>query len=128
MPSKENKTAQKSDLKGPCGPHCAQRGVFRLTERSKYLSVPKTGVDTGGTCSGAGADSTASTMQSFCHLVLNSEPVHKKLITEIVDAEKSEHLSEIITCIQFGGGNHLCIGRNLGLVEMNKVLPQLLRR
>jgi len=37
--------------------------------RCKYLSVPKTGVATGGTCSGAGADSTAFTMQSFCHLV-----------------------------------------------------------
>ncbi len=29
---------------------------------------------------------------------------------------------------QFGGGSHLCIGRNLALLEMNKVLPQLLRR
>ena len=185
--------------------------------------------------SGAGADSTASTMQSFCHLVLSSEPVYKKLATEILDAEKSGHLSEMITyaeaqnlpyfqaclkeamrlrpavglniqryvplggalvdglfypggtrvsvngwvlhrdqatfgkdadvfrperwleenakemdrnmyqvrkpvrsdhkCrvltavdIQFGGGSHLCIGRNLALLEMNKLLPQLLRR
>jgi len=62
-------------------------------------------------------------MQSFCHLVLSLEPVHKKLVAEIVDAEKSGHLSEIITCIQVGGGNHPCIGRNLGLVEMKKVLP-----
>ena len=30
--------------------------------------------------------------------------------------------------LQFGGGSHLCIGRNLALLEMNKVLPQLLRR
>ncbi|RMD43689.1 hypothetical protein DV735_g1404, partial [Chaetothyriales sp. CBS 134920] len=29
---------------------------------------------------------------------------------------------------QFGGGSHLCLGRNLALYEMNKVLPQLLRR
>ncbi|KAI9711044.1 MAG: hypothetical protein M1820_002482 [Bogoriella megaspora] len=28
---------------------------------------------------------------------------------------------------QFGGGSHLCIGRNLALLEMNKILPQLLR-
>lgn len=28
---------------------------------------------------------------------------------------------------QFGGGSHLCIGRNLALLEMNKVLPRLLR-
>lgn len=28
---------------------------------------------------------------------------------------------------QFGGGSHLCIGRNLALFEMNKVLPQLMR-
>jgi hypothetical protein len=29
---------------------------------------------------------------------------------------------------QFGGGSHLCLGRNLALLEMNKLLPQLLRR
>ena len=29
---------------------------------------------------------------------------------------------------QFGGGAHVCIGRNLAILEMNKVLPQLLRR
>lgn len=28
---------------------------------------------------------------------------------------------------QFGGGNHLCIGRNLALFEMNKVLIQIMR-
>lgn len=28
---------------------------------------------------------------------------------------------------QFGGGSHLCIGRNLALLEINKVLPHLLR-
>lgn len=28
---------------------------------------------------------------------------------------------------QFGGGSHLCIGRNLALFEMNKVLIQILR-
>ena len=60
--------------------------------------------------------------------MLSSEPVHKKLVAEIVGAEKAGHLFEIITCIQVGGGSHLCIGRNLPLVEMNKVLPQLLRR
>ncbi|KAB2569010.1 putative cytochrome p450 protein [Lasiodiplodia theobromae] len=29
--------------------------------------------------------------------------------------------------LQFGGGSHVCIGRNLALLEMNKVLPMLLR-
>lgn len=29
---------------------------------------------------------------------------------------------------QFGGGSHLCIGRNLALVEMNKIIPQLFRK
>ncbi|KAF2092557.1 cytochrome P450 oxidoreductase [Rhizodiscina lignyota] len=29
---------------------------------------------------------------------------------------------------QFGGGRHLCIGRNLALLQMNKLLPQLIRR
>lgn len=29
---------------------------------------------------------------------------------------------------QFGGGSHVCIGRHLAMLEMNKVLPQLLRR
>ncbi|KAJ9623832.1 hypothetical protein H2204_011018 [Knufia peltigerae] len=29
---------------------------------------------------------------------------------------------------QFGGGSHLCLGRNLALLEMNKLLPRLLRR
>ncbi|KAK3956653.1 cytochrome P450 [Pseudoneurospora amorphoporcata] len=28
---------------------------------------------------------------------------------------------------QFGGGSHLCIGRNLALLEINKVVPRLLR-
>ncbi|KAG4217242.1 hypothetical protein PC116_g34277, partial [Phytophthora cactorum] len=28
---------------------------------------------------------------------------------------------------QFGGGAHVCIGRNLALLEINKVIPRLLR-
>lgn len=28
---------------------------------------------------------------------------------------------------QFGGGSHLCIGKNLALLEMNKILPLLFR-
>lgn len=31
----------------------------------------------------------------------------------------------IYVFVQFGGGSHLCLGRNLALLEMNKVLPQL---
>ena len=33
----------------------------------------------------------------------------------------------MLTVRQFGGGAHLCIGRNLALLEMNKLLPQLIR-
>lgn len=29
--------------------------------------------------------------------------------------------------LQFGGGSHVCIGRNLALLEINKVCPRLLR-
>lgn len=29
---------------------------------------------------------------------------------------------------QFGGGSHVCIGRHLALLEMNKVIPEILRR
>lgn len=29
--------------------------------------------------------------------------------------------------IQFGGGAHVCIGRNLALLEINKVVPRLVR-
>ena len=36
-------------------------------------------------------------MQSFCHLVLSSQAVYKKLVAEILDAEKAGQLSEMIT-------------------------------
>lgn len=162
----------------------------------------------------AGSDSTASTMQSFCHNVLRYPAVYKKLKQEIDDATASGKLSEMpqwnevqalpyfqaclkeamrirpavglnITRLvppegceidgtwypggtrvalngwvlhrnqeifgkdvkvyrpdrwlegdaknmerfmfQFGGGAHLCIGKNLALLEMNKTLPLLLR-
>lgn len=29
--------------------------------------------------------------------------------------------------LQFGGGSHVCIGRNLALLEINKVIPRLIR-
>jgi cytochrome P450 len=38
------------------------------------------------------------------------------------------YLMLIYARAQFGGGSHLCIGRNLALLEMNKLLLQLLRR
>ncbi|CAI4213403.1 unnamed protein product [Parascedosporium putredinis] len=28
---------------------------------------------------------------------------------------------------QFGGGAHVCIGRNLALLEINKVIPRIIR-
>lgn len=36
-------------------------------------------------------------MQSFCHLVLSSPAVYEKLVAEILDADKSGRLSEMIT-------------------------------
>ncbi|KAL9107920.1 MAG: hypothetical protein Q9227_007242 [Pyrenula ochraceoflavens] len=181
----------------------------------------------------AGSDSTASTMQSFMHLVLKHPPVYRRLVTEITSAATSGSLSPQVqfaeaqalpyfqACLkeamrlrpavglnitrlvppggatlsgrffpagtrvavngwvlhrdtstfgsdaesfrperwlpspsspppntdnqtsekeeeariremdrhmfQFGGGSHLCIGKNLALLEMNKVLPTLLR-
>ncbi|KAJ9644915.1 hypothetical protein H2204_001377 [Knufia peltigerae] len=40
-----------------------------------------------------------------------------------------ENIKRMERCMfQFGGGSHVCIGRHLALLEMNKVLPQLLRR
>ena len=41
------------------------------------------------------------------------------------DEENSKKMERYM--FQFGGGSHLCIGRNLALLEMNKVLPHLLR-
>ncbi|GAB1732168.1 hypothetical protein NU195Hw_g4308t1 [Hortaea werneckii] len=164
----------------------------------------------------AGSDSTASTMQSFCHFVLSHEQVHARLKEEIEEAQQGGRLSAMpqwneaqalpyfqaclkeamrlrpavglnITrltppggaeidgqqipggvrialnawvlhrneevfgpdakvyrperwledaekakamerCMfQFGGGSHLCIGKNLALLEMNKLLPLLFR-
>lgn len=39
-------------------------------------------------------------------------------------------LAMVLTKIsaQFGGGSHVCIGRHLALLEMNMIVPQLLRR
>ncbi|KAK4224636.1 cytochrome P450 [Podospora fimiseda] len=41
------------------------------------------------------------------------------------DEEKSKRMERYM--FQFGGGSHLCIGRNLALLEINKVVPRLLR-
>lgn len=41
------------------------------------------------------------------------------------DPERARHMDKFM--FQFGGGSHLCIGRNLALLEINKVLPRLLR-
>ncbi|OTA33106.1 hypothetical protein BTJ68_06362 [Hortaea werneckii EXF-2000] len=164
----------------------------------------------------AGSDSTASTMQSFCHFVLSHEQVHARLKEEIDEAwqggrlsampqwnevqalpyfqaclkeamrlrpavglnitrltppggaeidgqqipggvrialnawvlhrneevfgpdakvynperwlEDAEKAKAMERCMfQFGGGSHLCIGKNLALLEMNKLLPLLFR-
>lgn len=41
------------------------------------------------------------------------------------DMEKAKRMDRYM--FQFGGGSHLCIGRNLALLEINKVCPRLLR-
>jgi len=42
------------------------------------------------------------------------------------DKEKIKMMERCM--FQFGGGSHVCIGRHLALLEMNKILPELLRR
>ncbi|KEF55692.1 uncharacterized protein A1O9_08442 [Exophiala aquamarina CBS 119918] len=42
------------------------------------------------------------------------------------DKEKIKMMERCM--FQFGGGSHVCIGRHLALLEMNKILPQLIRR
>ena len=44
-------------------------------------------------CSGAGADSTASTMQSFFHFVLSNRDIYDKLCKEIREASLSPNVS-----------------------------------
>ncbi|KAK3352199.1 cytochrome P450 [Lasiosphaeria hispida] len=41
------------------------------------------------------------------------------------DEERARKMERYM--FQFGGGSHLCIGRNLALLEINKVVPRLLR-
>ncbi|KAK6217840.1 hypothetical protein LQW54_003128 [Pestalotiopsis sp. IQ-011] len=41
------------------------------------------------------------------------------------DEEKAKTMDRFM--FQFGGGAHVCIGRNLAILEINKVLPRLLR-
>ncbi|KAI1848733.1 hypothetical protein JX265_005641 [Neoarthrinium moseri] len=41
------------------------------------------------------------------------------------DPEKAKVMERYM--FQFGGGSHVCIGRNLALLEINKVIPRLLR-
>ena len=41
------------------------------------------------------------------------------------DEERARRMERFT--FQFGGGSHLCIGRNLALLEINKVVPRLLR-
>ncbi|KAH8880311.1 cytochrome P450 [Thozetella sp. PMI_491] len=43
----------------------------------------------------------------------------------LADEEKARVMERYM--FQFGGGSHLCIGRNLALLEINKVIPRILR-
>jgi cytochrome P450 len=55
--------------------------------------------------------------------------VPERWILDEQDDKNKERLTTMERCMfQFGGGSHLCIGRHLALLEMNKLLPQLLRR
>ena len=45
--------------------------------------------------SGAGSDSTASTMQSFFHFVLSNEEVYGKLKSEVREAQDARKLSKL---------------------------------
>ncbi|KIW35014.1 uncharacterized protein PV07_01741 [Cladophialophora immunda] len=42
-----------------------------------------------------------------------------------LDKEKAKNMDRFM--FQFGGGSHLCLGKNLALLEINKVVPFLLR-
>ncbi|TKW50967.1 Pisatin demethylase [Colletotrichum tanaceti] len=43
----------------------------------------------------------------------------------LADAEEAKRMERYM--FQFGGGSHVCIGRNLALLEINKVVPRLFR-
>ncbi|OLN97830.1 Pisatin demethylase 8 [Colletotrichum chlorophyti] len=43
----------------------------------------------------------------------------------LVDAQGAKKMERYM--FQFGGGSHVCIGRNLALLEINKVVPRLFR-
>ncbi|OHE90885.1 benzoate 4-monooxygenase cytochrome P450 [Colletotrichum orchidophilum] len=43
----------------------------------------------------------------------------------LVDDDEAKRMERYM--FQFGGGSHVCIGRNLALLEINKVVPRLLR-
>lgn len=45
----------------------------------------------------AGSDSTASTMQTFCHSVFSNPQIYKRLTQEILAADKQGQLSDMIT-------------------------------
>ncbi|KAF9880386.1 cytochrome p450 oxidoreductase [Colletotrichum karsti] len=43
----------------------------------------------------------------------------------LVDVDEAKRMERYM--FQFGGGSHVCIGRNLALLEINKVVPRLFR-
>ncbi|OHW97906.1 benzoate 4-monooxygenase cytochrome p450 [Colletotrichum incanum] len=43
----------------------------------------------------------------------------------LVDVEEAKRMERYM--FQFGGGSHVCIGRNLALLEINKAVPRLFR-
>ncbi|KAK1952053.1 benzoate 4-monooxygenase cytochrome P450 [Colletotrichum sublineola] len=43
----------------------------------------------------------------------------------LVSVEKAKQMDRYM--FQFGGGSHVCLGRNLALLEINKVVPRLFR-
>jgi len=93
---------------------------------------------------GLGADIDGVFVPGGTELAVNAHVLHKDKAIFGVDAdvfrperwlgkegdEKSEARVKNMDrhMFQFGGGSHVCIGRNLAILEMNKVLPQILRR
>lgn len=58
----------------------------------------------------------------------NSKDMHKHMY-QVSRPALGDHARVPLTrSVKFGGGSHLCLGRNLALLEMNKLLPRLLRK
>lgn len=64
--------------------------------------------------------SVGTTTSSISQFAVSENPIH--LSIRILTAD-----SFLIGNMQFGGGSRTCIGKNVSLLEMNKVIPQIVR-